>query len=196
VLKFEGVLRLCAILSFLFLCGFSIQSRALTFDVNAFYYTDDLTAASTTVTSRMIWDFAIMLNLDRKGRVVMGWSYGSVAATDETASVTEYTSTEMGPRFGYYIDKNYLWSVFFTYNLVSTADFTTGGGTTEEWRGTTMRGEFGYTPIALERFLVGIKLIYYKATYNEQVTGTTTLATNSYGRAMIYPSLSFVYKWD
>lgn len=190
------MVHLRSILLFFAIIPFSSPGHALTFDVNAFYYSDDLTAASTTVTSRLIWDFAIMLNLDRKGRVVMGWSYGSVAATDETASVTEYASTEMGPRFGYYLDKDYLWSVFFTYNLVSTADFTTGGGATEEWRGTTMRGELGYMPIATESFFAGIKLIYYKAAYNEQVTGSTTLATNSYGRAMIYPSLSFIYRWD
>ena len=181
---------------FLFgLAVYSAPSQALTFDANALYYSDDLTAASTTVTSRMIWDFAIMLNLDRKGRILMGWSYGSVSASDETASVTEYSSTEMGPRFGYYFDKSSLWSLFFTYNLVATADFT-ASGTTEEWRGTTMRAELGYTPLATERLVVGVKLVYYKAAYNEQVTGATSLATNSYGRTMMYPALAFIYRWD
>lgn len=174
----------------------SRPALALTLDANVFYFTDDLTAISTAANQRMAWDFSVMLNLSKKGGIVMGWSYASMAATDEVSTATtEYTSTEMGPRVGFYFDKNYTWSVFATYNLVARADFASGS-TAEEWRGTTLRGELGYMPMATETLLVGAKLIYYKAAYNEQITGSTTLATSSYGRGMIYPAFALTYRFD
>ncbi|MGE0763065.1 MAG: hypothetical protein AB7N80_07300 [Bdellovibrionales bacterium] len=183
-------------LFYLMALSFGCKAQALTFDLNIFYYTDALAATTDSDYKRTIYDFAIMLNLNRKGSLVLGWSYASVAADDTASSTTtSYSSTEMGPRFGYYFDRNFLWSFFFTYNLQAKSDYSSGSSTAE-WRGTSMKGELGYMPQWNEQFQAGVKLNYYKSTYNEQITNSTTLTSVSNGRTMIYPSLAFVYRFN
>lgn len=174
-----------------FLLGASAQ--ALTFDLNVFYLSDTLAASTDSSYKRTIYDGAIMLNLTKKGDVVMGWSYLKASATEETTTTTEYSSTEMGPRIGFYIDKAYLWGLFFTYNLIATATYNSG--TEEEWRGTSMKGELAFLPTWGEGFQAGFKINYHKASYTEKVT-TTTLTEVDRGRTMIYPSFAMTYRFD
>lgn len=186
-------LHFAAIAAFVFS---STKARAFSVDVNAFYYSDTLTAAKTNTASRLAWDGALMLSLTRKGDVVLGWNYSSITASDVIDTTTvDYSSTEMGPRLGYYFDKKNTFSLFATYNMIATAQYSYAG-TAAEWRGTSLKGELGYLPTINDELFVGIKIIYYKSSFGESVTNSTTLTNVSYGRAIIYPAFALSYRFD
>lgn len=126
----------------------------------------------------------------------MGWSYASISTSDTDNNLeNSYSSTEMGPRFGYYFDKEFIWSVFFTYNLSAKANVKINNQEVE-WRGTTMRGELGYMPKWGDSLQVGLKLVYYKSSYGEEIPASKVMTEVSYGRTMIYPTISMIYRFN
>lgn len=171
-----------------------LNNRAFAFstDLNVFYFSDGLAAASTSSVTRTIWDFALLLNLTKKGDIVAGWSYGSVSTSDAATTTTTYTSSEMGPKFGYYFDKHLSWVLFLTYNLNTKINYN-NGTTIEEWRGSSLKAELGYLPHVTDEFAAGIKLVYYKPTIAEAIPSSNVLSKVSYSRTLIYPSISFTY---
>lgn len=155
---------------------------------------DSITADEETARTYLMWDIGLLMNLDRKGRFQIGWAYGSMSVEDSGGSTASYTMTEMGPKLGLYLDKERTWGLFATYNLISTATYlSASGGTEEEWRGTSLKAEFGYTPNLTETIVAGLRLNYHTMTYSEQLVGASTFSAISKGRAVIYPT--FIISW-
>lgn len=108
--------------------------------------------------------------------------------------MTTYSSTETGPKFTYMFGREQDWYVGLAYNLLAKAQFSDTNGEAE-WRGTSLKGEFGYLPKINNRLNVGVKLVYHQASYNEQITNTTTLTQTTNTKTMIYPTFSMIFKF-
>jgi len=166
-------------------------------DVDLFYFSDNFSVGSGSANtySRLMWDIAPMIAVDKKAQFLIGWNYDSMAFTDSPGgAATTLTVTDMGPKLAYFINKDRTWEVAFTYDLITKANYTSGS-TTAELRGTAMKAEFGYLPQMWEGIYVGAKLNYYKPTFSEQVV-STTLTKVTDGRTTIYPTFSVIFRWD
>lgn len=125
----------------------------------------------------------------------IGWNYAGVTSNDEVKSgETKYVSTESGPKFTYMFGREQNWYGSLTYNLLAKAKFSDTSGEAE-WRGTSLKGEFGYMSKINGNFSIGVKLVYHQASYNEQITNSTTLTQETNKKTMIYPNFSMIYKF-
>ncbi len=166
------------------------------FDINVFYFTDTFTYSSANSTyQRTFYDFMAGFGLTKKKSFVLGWNYDSMTISDNPGADVSLKITDMGPKFMYYFDKDRTWVIGFTYNLITKGAYSSGS-TTSELRGTSMKGEVGYLPMMWENVFMGAKLNYYKATFNEEITNTTTLTPVTNSRTVIYPSFSMTIRWD
>lgn len=185
---FLASLLICALPTVASAAGFS-------FEANVFYFSDSMVYTGTTTTfGRTLWDLAPGMGLDHKNQIVLGWNYGSMSFTDNPGTVTTLTVTDMGPKLTMYLDKDRNWPFAFTYNLISTGNYSSGGSTAQ-LRGTSMKAEFGYMAEMASGLLLGARINYYKASFNEQVINTT-LTKMSNGRTAIYPTFSLVFRWE
>lgn len=172
----------------------SVNVNALVLDLNAFYDTKTLTTATQETGNKMLLDVTVAMDVLKKPRLVLGWSYGIFSTTDTTTTTTTITTSDMGPRFGWFIDKDEKWSFFVTYNLLASATYTPGGSTASTLRGTSIKADVGWTLPVSDNFFCGIKLNYYSATYAESLVGGSTFTQISYARSFIYPSVVFSYR--
>ncbi|MCB0412273.1 MAG: hypothetical protein KDD22_07085, partial [Bdellovibrionales bacterium] len=122
---------------FVGLALFSANSNAasLFVDLNAFYMSDAAQTTSTTSETKTFFDAAIGFGVNKTSQWQVGWNYSSYGAS---TTDTTYTSSEMGPKFGYYFDKDRNWGASFSYNMIVTGT-NTESGTTSNWRGTSMK---------------------------------------------------------
>lgn len=178
------------------LCTNIIPEKAFSavFDLNLFYDSRTLTTSSAETGTKMFIEGAAMFEVLRKPHLVVGWAYGMFSTTDATTSTTTISTSDMGPRFGWFFDKQDFWSLFLTYNLLASASYAPGGGTAETWRGTSLKAEVGWAPEVSENLYIGIRLNYYSATYTESLEGSSNYEAVSYPRSFIYPSLSISYR--
>jgi hypothetical protein len=174
------------------LLALSPNASAFSVDSNLFYLSDSLSETSNTTSSRIFGDIAVFIDLTKKGRWIVGWGYNYFSITESGTTESTFNLTEMGPKFGYYISKDKVWSIIVGYCFQSTADYSSGS-TEAEWRGTSLKGELGFMPKFGESFHAGLKLNYYQATFSEQFTNSTDFDTISNSRALIYPTISFSY---
>lgn len=174
-------------------------ARAVTpvFDAGVFYFSDAMLYSSTNrAYGRTFFDVMVGLPLTNKGRYVLGWNYDSMSFADDPGTTkTTLAITDMGPKLIAYLDKDRTWMVAFNYNLITKGSYNPGT-TATELRGTSMRGEIGYVGHMTESLLLGAKLNYYKASFNEEVTNQTSLAKTTNGRTVIYPSLALTFRFD
>lgn len=178
-------------------CGSTARAVTPVLDINLFYFTDDFTYDSTaSAYSRTMWDVMVGMPITKKGRWVLGWNYASYSLSENPGSAeTELTITDMGPKILVYIDRDRLWALGLTYNLIGRADYT-ASGTTSELRGTSLKAEFGYLPMMWENVFMGAKLNYYKADFKEEITGESSLEQVTHSRAVIYPTFAITIRWD
>jgi hypothetical protein len=177
----------------------SPKAHAFITDLNFFYYSDSFKIASATTQSRIFGDLAIGVDLDKKGRFYVAWNIGYVSAADTDAATstnTTFSVLEMGPKLGYFLDKDKIWSLALTYNynLLVIGTYS-NGGTAETWRGSSIKFELGYTPQVSESFWVGVKLIYHSQSFNEKIVGSSDYTQVAYTRAMIYPALNLSWRF-
>lgn len=188
------------ILFFALLFGGAIKAQAArpVIDANVFYFTDSFAygTAPASAYKRILYDLSVNLPLTKKNRWLLGWNYASYTFTESTATETSLKVTDMGPKLTYYFNKDRTWVAGFTYNLITKADYTPGGGTATELRGTSMKFEAGYMPQMWENVLMGAKLNYYKANFKEEITNQTALAQVTHNRTVIYPSFAVTFRWD
>jgi hypothetical protein len=108
-------------------------------DSNLFYLSDSLSETSNTTSSRIFGDIAVFIDLTKKGRWIVGWGYNYFSITESGTTESTFNLTEMGPKFGYYISKDKVWSIIVGYCFQSTADYSSGS-TEAEWRGDKSEG--------------------------------------------------------
>lgn len=168
------------------------------FDINVFYFTDAMAHSTDSAYARTFYDFMIGFPVTKKKSFVVGWNYDVMSYSDDAGggSPTTLSITDMGPKFAYYLDKSRTWVAALTYNLITTGTYSPAGGTSTELRGTSLRFEAGYTPMMWTNVYIGAKIVYYKATFNEEITGNTALEQVSYGRTSIYPAFAMTIRWD
>lgn len=162
-------------------------------ELNGFYSSESLTAGTNATNSRMFFDFSIGFAVDKKARYLVGWNYSMHSAADGTSTTQTYSSTQMGPRFIWFVDKDNSWSLGLGYYLVTNATFDSGGGTTEKWKGTAIKADFGYNFAVGSQSYAGIRLNYSMANYNEKLVGETTYSTVSYSKTAMYPSIYYIF---
>lgn len=176
--------------------GLTLTASAFSIDSNLFYLSDALDVTSDTTAVKVFMDFSVNLDLSKKGDFTIGWAYSIVTISDDdNGTSTTFGLNEMGPRFGYYLDKEKLWGLFLTYNLQARADYKSGA-TDVEWRGSSYKFEIGYRPELTESLHAGMHLIYYTASFSEQLTGSTTFELVSNSRAIIYPAFTISYRFE
>ncbi|AZZ35401.1 hypothetical protein CIK05_00825 [Bdellovibrio sp. qaytius] len=172
----------------------SISAKAVVAELGLFYFTDDLSSTSSISHSRTIYDFAVLMTSEGKRLLGIGWNYVGATSDDVTTATTSYSSTETGPKFTYMFGSNQDWYLGLAYNLLAKAQFSDANGSAE-WRGTSLKAEFGFLPKITSRINAGVKLNYHQASYNEQITNTTTLTQTTNTKTMIYPTFSLVFKF-
>lgn len=184
------------LISFLFCAVLfsSISAKAVVAELGLFYFTDDLSSTSNFTTSRTIYDFAILMTSEGRRMLGIGWNYAGVTSEESAVTTTTYTSTETGPKFTYMFGREQDWYIGLAYNLLAKAQFSDANGEAE-WRGTSLKAEFGFLPKINNRINVGVKLNYHQASYNEQITNTTTLTQTTNTKTMIYPTFALVWKF-
>jgi hypothetical protein len=174
---------------------FATQAQAVTAELGLFYFTDDLSSTNDFGISRTIYDFAVLMTSQGRQMIGIGWGYAGVSSTEGSTTDTTYSSTETGPKFSYLFGRDQNWYLGFAYNLLAKATFSTGSGEEAEWRGTSMKVEFGYLPKINGRLNAGVKLNYHQASYSEQITNNTTLTQETNTKTMIYPTFAMVWKF-
>lgn len=161
-------------------------------ELNAFYYSEAATQATTTSGTRMFIEAAVGFKVDKKGQFLAGWGYATHSHTDTGTTSTTYTSTQMGPRFVWLIDKDRTWGLGFAYYIVTSASYD-GGSSAETWKGTAMHLDLGYNLPVSEDFLVGLRLNYSSATFTEKLVGSSNYSEIAYAKTYMYPSVAAIY---
>ncbi|MGE3974735.1 MAG: hypothetical protein AB7F59_09435 [Bdellovibrionales bacterium] len=172
--------------------GGSSSSGSILVDFNGFYFSDAATISSTnSASTRMFYDASLMVRITKKGELYMGWNYGGYDTTVTTGSDTEtYASSQMGPRFLWFMNKGRNWSLAAAYNLVTTAAYKAGSaGTALKWRGTAIKADIGYVSWLNDTFAIGGKVNYNSASYIESSEDGNTYIQATNTRVHIYPSI-------
>ena len=174
-----------------FICFVFVKTaQATTFELGALYLTDDLTSTASTKSSKTAYNVAILMVSEGKNSYGVGWSYQGYSTLDTTTTDTKYNSTETGPKFIYYFGREKIWYTGLIYNLSAKAKYENSLGSAE-WRGTSLVLQFGYLPYVTSKSQVGIKLNYHTASYNEQITNSTTLTATENKKTSIYPTIEY-----
>lgn len=170
-----------------YFCSVFVDAAIL--DFNAFYLTDTLKESATTKDNKTIYSGFVGFGLDKKKSFNVGWSYSSFTTIykDSTTKKT-YKSTQMGPGFVWFLDKDAHWRLGFSYNLSTDATYQLTGSTKEEWSGTSSNADFGYQIAVSESFMLGMRLNYSVTTIKSKLIDNTQ--TNvTYRKTLIYPSI-------
>ena len=163
-------------------------------ELNTFYFSQTETLSSSATTGRTFLEGCIGFRIDKPGQYLVGWGYASHSESTTGTTTTTYASTQMGPRFLWFIDKKKAWSFGFAYYLVTSASYT-ASGSSETWKGTALHVDGGYNlPLGDDAYFA-IRLNYSAASYSEKLVGSTTYSTISYTKNYIYPSLAIGYVW-
>ncbi len=181
----------------LFMVVFSRGAHAVVpvMDANVFYFTDAFTYDSDNYSyRRLLWDFTLGLNLDKRGSWVLGWAYSASTFSDNPGTETSLTVTDMGPKVTWYLNKDRNWVLGLIYNLITKANYSSGS-TVSELRGSSMKVEAGYMYSMWDTVSVGAKINWYKLSFNEEIVDTS-LSQVTHARTIIYPSFSFTIRWE
>src|SRR5690606_32408760 len=115
--------------------------------------------------TKTFMDFALGFSVDKRDQFQIGWRYSIFTTSESGSSTTSYSSTEMGPKFTYYFDKKRAWGASFVYNLIVNANYKPNGGTTQKWRGSSFKLDFGYGIPVSENLRLGLHLVYNMTTF-------------------------------
>jgi hypothetical protein len=165
-------------------------------ELSAMYLSDTLNPGTTTTsTTRMYIDGSIGFMIDKRGQYLAGWGYSMHSTSNGADNTTTYSSTQMGPRFLIYLDRDLTYVLGLAYLLVSSASYSDGAGTDETWKGTVIRADFGYAfAISPTLQLIG-RFNYSMASYVEKLVGGTTYSTDASKQTAMYPSIALNWIW-
>jgi hypothetical protein len=164
-------------------------------ELNAFYFSKSETTATSSTAGYTFLEATLGFRVDRQGQYLVGWGYASHSESLSGSSTTAYSSSQMGPRFLWMIDKQKTWSLGFAYYIVTSASYSSGSGSADTWKGTALHVDGGYNMPVGDSFYASLRLNYSAATYSELLTGGTSYSTISYAKTYIYPSVAAVYIW-
>ncbi len=156
--------------------------------LQAFNYSDNFTTATAATKSETFWQTHLLFTPGTAKRVFLGWSLSGLSTSDATSSTETFSTSDMGPKVLFVLDKNQTWTLGIAYNLVATASYSSGS-TSEKWKGTSLHADLSVMPEISEGLYAGFKLNYYSMTYTQATVGTTT-SDVSYSRSQIFPTLA------
>jgi hypothetical protein len=162
-------------------------------ELNVFYTSEASSSGSTVNRGRTFIEGTLGFRVDKAGQYLVGWGFASHSVADSAASSETYSSTQMGPRFLWMIDKSKNWSVGLAYYIVTTGSYSAGGGSSESWKGTALHADFGYNLPLDDRLFFSVRYNYSSATYTERLVDSTAYSAVSYSKTFIYPSLAAVF---
>lgn len=181
---------------FIFVCLLIWTTPSLAYvEFNGFYTSEGLTVTGgNSADSRTYFEGALGFSIDKASRYLVGWGYASFSNSDQApgGGTTTYTSTQMGPRFVYNIDKQKHWSAAFAYYIVSNANYTKANSSAEEWKGTALKFDLGYNFEISTQFMFGLRMNYSSASYTDKYVGSSWTET-SMTKTSIYPSVYSIY---
>ncbi len=180
------------VLLFLFTFFFLENSFSAVYDLNLFYDSRALTVSSAETGTKMFIEGSALVDISKNPHMAVGWSYAMYSTSDTTTTATTISASDMGPKFTWFMDKKELWSLSLTYNLIGSTTYSSGSSDT--WRGTSIKADVGWGPQLGDNSFLGIKLNYYSATYTENLVGGTSYSQVSYARSFMYPSVFISYR--
>lgn len=167
---------------------FGVRPAQAYIEFNAFYLSDSLATTETVASTKMFIEGAVGFSIDRKGTYLVGWNYSLYSTSDSSTTTDTYSSSQMGPRFLFMLDKGHNWSLGLGYYLVTTATFSSGAGGEQKWKGTALKADIGYSMDVSESVKFGVRMNYSSASYSEQLVGETDYSVVTNSRSHIFPS--------
>lgn len=159
------------------------------------YYSDSTTATTAASGSRLFYDLCLGFGVYKNNTIVIGWNYANYSSSETSASVTTtYSSTQMGPKFIFFLNKDHNWRLGAAYNLISTATYQNGSNASETWKGSGYAIDVGYQFELSDSLLFGARINYSLSNYNEKLIGAAYSAVSN-SQTYIYPSLAVSYLW-
>jgi hypothetical protein len=172
---------------------FSPKARAGLVDLNLLYYSDSQTATTSSSGSKLFYDVFLGFGVYNKNGIVIGWNYANYSNTStSSATTTTYTSTQMGPKFIFFLNKDHNWRLGLAYNLLTSATYQVSGSPSETWKGTAYAIDIGYQFALSDDLLFGTRINYSISNFTEKLIGTA-YSTVSNSQTFIYPSLAISY---
>jgi hypothetical protein len=172
------------------------RANAYFFDVNAFYLSDSSSVSSaSSASSKLTYGLTLGVNIDKKGAWLVGWNYEALSLSDTaSSSTTTYATTQMGPKFYVFFDKDRSWFLSAAYNISTKATYASGAASSQDWTGTAIAASFGYQGEVGSGAYMGLRLNYNAGSYSESAVGGT-YSTISNSRTVIYPSVGLMIAW-
>jgi hypothetical protein len=162
-------------------------------ELNAFYTSETGSTASSVSRGRTFLEGTVGFRIDKPGQYLVGWGIASHSVSDSATSSETYSSLQMGPRFLWFMNKEKSWSLGLAYYIVTTGSYSSGGGSSETWKGTALHADLGYNLPLDDSLFFSVRYNYSAATFTERLVDSTTYSTVSYNKTFIYPSLAVFY---
>ena len=165
-------------------------------DFNSAFFTDTVTAAGSSDynVSRFATDAAIGLSLAQDESLFIGASLFSGSSSQGDTTKTTWKTTDYGLRIIWFIDRIKQWGLGFTYNLAATGTYE-NAGTTEYWKGSSYKFDFGFTPVLFHKLYFGFRINYYMAQYNQSSSDNSTFVSESNSKSFVYPSIYLGFRY-
>ena len=170
------------------------QAQAVPFaiDFNAFYFSDKLTQSTSSTDTRLASDVSIGLSLVREEWLFIAASI--MSANSDDGGAIDWSSTDMGLRLIWFIDRLKQWGLGVAYHLSAKGTYESGPSK-EYWRGSSYKIDIGYTPLLFHKIYMGLRVNYYYAEYDESSTDNITFAVERNSKSMLYPSIYLGFRF-
>lgn len=174
----------------------SQSSAAIFAEIDGIYTSDTFTTATDATYKKTFYSFDLFANLTSKYTVFAGFHLDQINFSEQPTASTEYslTSQNMGVMLMWVMDKAGTYSLSAGYNLVQKGSYTTTGASETTLDGTGYWGTFGIMPEVAENLYLGVKFLYYQASYSKKLVGTTS-SDVSYSRSFISPILGLSFRY-
>ncbi len=181
------------LLIILTLTALSFSSHAgFVFNTTTFYNTseDDADGASYSTLKNHFFAGATFLS---NNNMAIGWDYATWTREvkgSSSATASDLSLTEMGPRIIFYMGQNKNFFVSFNWNPLVEGDRTLSTGVSEEITGSSLYGSVGYQAKLSKKFFFGGSLNYHTVSISK-ATVNSTESDVSHSYTDIYPALDF-----
>ena len=184
----------CFLILLLAFC-FPLFAKAGLVDLNLLYYSDSTTATATAAGTKTFYDFFVGFGVYKNNAIDIGWNYAAFSSSEAAGATTvTYSSTQMGPKFIFFLNHDHNWRLGLAYNHTTSATYQNGASASETWKGTAYSLDLGYQFLVSEAVLFGARLNYSISNYTEKLIGAA-YSTVSNSQTYIYPSLAVSYLW-
>lgn len=186
-----------SILTFILLILAVSSSFAVVADLNLGIAQGGFAKGTDQNISRSINSLGVFANLGKSDATsgwLLGWYMSSVNNSDAFQGVLNQTltSSDMGPSFRWQTQARQIFSVTYAYGIICKGNFS-DATVTEELNGESHLLKMAIETNLSDRFLIGLALNYYAATYKTSLISSVQSSV-SYKNTWTYPSISLSYR--